>query len=86
VRHAVGRIEARRVADAGALDEGRKLGLFEDIDSDGAGYIAIFAGQSTEVRARDYYDAIERGALDTRIADAQVVTPMRVISFSQKGH
>jgi len=38
------------------------------------------------VRARDYYDAIERGALDTRIADAQVVTPMRVISFSQKGH
>ena len=31
MRHAVGRIEARRVADAGALDEGRKLGLFEDM-------------------------------------------------------
>src|SRR5262245_57362139 len=46
----------------------------EYLDSDGAGYIAIFAGQSAEVRARDYYDAIERGALKTRIADAQVVT------------
>ena len=33
MRHAVGRIEARRVADAGALDEGRKLGLFEDMVS-----------------------------------------------------
>ncbi len=46
----------------------------EYFDSDGAGYIAIFAGQSAEVRARDYYDALERGALNTRIADAQVVT------------
>jgi hypothetical protein len=42
----------------------------EYFDSDGAGYIAIFAGQSAEVRARDYYDALERGALNTRIADA----------------
>ena len=58
----------------------------ECFDGDGAGYVAVFAGQSAEVRARDYYDAIERGALDARIADAQVVTPMRVISFSQKGH
>jgi hypothetical protein len=47
----------------------------ECFDSDGAGYIAIFAGQSAELRARDYYDAIERGALNTRIADAQIVTP-----------
>jgi hypothetical protein len=36
------------------------------------------------VRARDYYDAIERGALNTRIADAQVVTPEKVVSFPQK--
>jgi len=33
----------------------------EYFDSDGAGYIALFAGQSAEARARDYYDAIERG-------------------------
>jgi hypothetical protein len=33
----------------------------EYFDSDGAGYVAIFAGQSAEVRARDYYDAIECG-------------------------
>jgi hypothetical protein len=39
----------------------------EYFDSDGAEYIAIFAGQSAEVRARDYYDALERGTLDTRI-------------------
>jgi hypothetical protein len=51
----------------------------EYFDSDGAGYIAIFAGQSAEVRARDYYDAIERGALNTRIADAQAVTPKKVV-------
>ena len=49
----------------------------EYFDSDGAGYIAIFASQSAEVRARDYYDALERGALDTRIADAQVMTPKK---------
>jgi hypothetical protein len=56
----------------------------EWFDSDGAGYITIFAGQSAEVRARDYYDAIERGALDTRIADAHVVTAKKVVSFPQK--
>jgi hypothetical protein len=56
----------------------------EYFDSDGAGYITIFAGQSAELRTRDYYDAIERGALNTRIADAQVVTPKKVVSFSQK--
>jgi hypothetical protein len=56
----------------------------EYFDSDGAGYIAIFAGQSAELRARDYYDAIERGALNTRIADAQIVTAKRVVSFPQK--
>jgi hypothetical protein len=53
----------------------------EYFDSDGAG---IFAGQSAEVRARDYYDAIERGALNARIADAQIVTPKTVVSFPQK--
>jgi hypothetical protein len=56
----------------------------EYFDSDGAGYITIFAGQSAELRARDYYDAIERGALNTRIADAQVVTAKRVLLFPQK--
>jgi len=47
-------------------------------------WITIFAGQSAELRARDYYDAIERGTLNTRIADAQVVTAKPVISFPQK--
>jgi hypothetical protein len=47
------------------LEGGWRLEYF---DSDGAEYIAIFAGQSAEVRARDYYDALERGTLDTRIA------------------
>jgi hypothetical protein len=30
-RHAVGRSKLDEVADAGALDEGRKLGLFEEM-------------------------------------------------------
>ncbi len=55
----------------------------EYFDSDGAGYIAIFAGQSAELRGRDYYNAIERGALNTRIADAQVATAKKVVSFPQ---
>jgi hypothetical protein len=40
--------------------------------SDGACYITIFTGQEPETRARDYYDAIERGVIGTRVADAQV--------------
>jgi hypothetical protein len=56
----------------------------EYLDSDGAGYITIFTGQSAELRARDYYDAIERGTLNTRIADAMVVTAKPVVSFPQK--
>jgi hypothetical protein len=56
----------------------------EYFDSHGAGYITIFIGQSAELRARDYYDAIERGTLNTRIADATVVTAKPVISFPQK--
>ena len=35
-------------------------------------YITIFTGQAPELRARDYYDAMERGVIGTRIADAQV--------------
>jgi hypothetical protein len=56
----------------------------EYFDSDGAGYITIFTGQSAELRARDYYDAIERGTLNTRIADAMVVTAKPVVSLPQK--
>jgi hypothetical protein len=44
----------------------------EYFDSDGAPYITIFTGQEPETRARDYYDAIERGVIGSRIADAQV--------------
>jgi len=56
----------------------------EYLDSDGAQYVAIFAGQSAEVRARDYYDAVERGALSTRIADAQVVPTKKSVFSPQK--
>jgi hypothetical protein len=59
----------------------RDLMVFEDLeeprawrvewfDGDGAGYIAKFAGQSAEERARDYHDAIANGRLGTRIAEA----------------
>jgi hypothetical protein len=76
-------------------DELRDLALAADLelegawrveyfDGDGIGYITIFAGQSAELRARDYYDAIERGTLNTRIADAQVMTANPVVSFPQK--
>jgi hypothetical protein len=76
------RLEPRDLALAADLElEGSWR--VEYLDSDGAGYIAIFAGQSAEVRARDYYDAIERGTLNTRIADAEVVTRKKV-SFPQK--
>jgi hypothetical protein len=40
------------------------------LDSDGAGYITIFAGQQAEARARDYHDAIAEGRLETRIAES----------------
>jgi hypothetical protein len=43
----------------------------EWFDSDGAGYITIFAGQEAEARAKDYHAAIRDGRLDPRIADAQ---------------
>jgi len=77
------RLEPRDLALAADLEvEG--AWRVEYFDNDGAGYITIFAGQSAEVRARDYYDAIKRGALDTRIADAQVVAAKKVVSFPQK--
>jgi len=50
----------------------------EWFDSDGAGYITIFAGQEAESRARDYHDAIRDGRLDSRIADAQRGGPFAI--------
>jgi hypothetical protein len=77
------RLEPRDLALAADLElEG--AWRVEYFDSDGGGYVVIFAGQSAEVRARDYYDAIERGFLNTRIADAQVMTPKKVVSLPQK--
>jgi len=79
----LGPLEPRDLALAADLElEG--AWRVEYFDADGAGYITIFAGQSAELRARDYYDAIERGTLNTRIADAQVVTAKPVISFPKK--
>src|SRR5437870_3798956 len=50
----------------------------EWFDSDGAGYITIFAGQEAEARAKDYHDAIRDGRLDSRIADAQRGGPFTI--------
>jgi hypothetical protein len=56
----------------------------EYVDRGGHGYVAIFAGQSAELRARDYYDAIERGALNSRIADAELTTASALVSLPKK--
>ena len=50
----------------------------EWFDSDGAGYITIFAGQEAEARAKDYHNAIKDGRLDSRIADAQRGGPFTI--------
>jgi hypothetical protein len=50
----------------------------EWFDSDGAGYITIFAGQEAEARAKDYHAAIRDGRLDPRIADAQRGGPFTI--------
>ena len=36
------------------------------------------------VAARDYYDAIERGALNSRIADAELTTASALVSLPKK--
>jgi hypothetical protein len=63
-------LEPRNLALAADPDLGGAWRV-EYFDSRGAAYITIFAGQSAELRARDYYDAIERGGLSSRIANAQ---------------
>jgi hypothetical protein len=60
------------------LDNPGYLWRVEWFDSDGAGYITIFAGQEAESRARDYHDAIRDGRLDSRIADAQRGGPFAI--------
>jgi hypothetical protein len=39
----------------------------EYFDDDGAGYMTIFAGQETESRARDYFEATQRGGSITEL-------------------
>jgi hypothetical protein len=60
------------------VDNPGYLWRVEWFDSDGAGYITIFAGQEAESRARDYHDAIRDGRLDSRIADAQRGGPFTI--------
>jgi hypothetical protein len=36
------------------------------------------------LRARDYYDAIEHGALNSRIADAELTTASALVSLPKK--
>jgi hypothetical protein len=60
------------------MDNPGYLWRVEWFDSDGAGYITIFAGQEAEARAKDYHDAIRDGRLDSRIADAQRGGPFTI--------
>ena len=77
------RLEPRDLALAADLElEG--AWRVEYFDSDGRCDTSLCLLASRRRRARDYYDAIERGTLNTRIADAQVVTPKKVVSFPQK--
>ena len=73
-------LEPRDLALAADLDLEHAWRV-EYVDREGHGYVAIFAGQSAELRARDYYDAIERGA--SRIADAELTTANALV-FSPK--
>jgi hypothetical protein len=68
----------RNLVVAPDLDNPGYLWRVEWFDSDGAGYITIFAGQEAESRARDYHDAIKDGRLDSRIADAQRGGPFTI--------
>jgi hypothetical protein len=63
-------LEPRDLALAADLDLEHAWRV-EYVDRGGHGYVAIFTGQSAELRARDYYDAIERGVLNSRIPDAR---------------
>jgi hypothetical protein len=56
----------------------------EWFDSDGAGYITVFAGEEAEARAKDYHDAIRDGRLDSRIADAQRGGPFSISPSAER--
>jgi hypothetical protein len=56
----------RNLVVAPDLDNPGYLWRVEWFDSDGAGYITIFAGQEAEARAKDYHNAIKDGP--TRLA------------------
>jgi hypothetical protein len=56
----------------------------EWFDSDGAGYITVFAGEEAEARAKDYHDAIRDGGLDSRIADAQRGGPFSISPSAER--
>ena len=66
------------------LDNPGCLWRVDWFDSDGAGYITIFAGQEAESRARDYHDAIKGGRLDSRIADAQRGVPFTISPSAER--
>ena len=76
-------LEPRDLALAADLDLEHAWRV-EYVDRGGHGYVAIFAGQSAELRARDYYDAIEHGALNSRIADAELTTASALVSLPKK--
>ncbi len=66
------------------VDNPDYLWRVEWFDSDGAGYITIFAGQEAEARAKDYHDAIKDGRLDPRIADAQRGSPFSISPSAER--
>jgi hypothetical protein len=60
----------RNLVVARDLDNPGYLWRVEWFDSDGAGYITIFAGQEAEARAKDYHNAIKDGRLDYRFRES----------------
>src|SRR5258708_32950786 len=74
----------RNLVVAPDMDNPGYLWRVEWFDSDGAGYITIFAGEEAEARARDYHDAIRDGRLDPRIADAQRGGPFTISPSAER--
>jgi hypothetical protein len=58
----------RNLVVAPDLDNPGYLWRVEWFDSDGAGYITIFAGQEAEARAKDYHNAIKDGRLSAGVS------------------
>ena len=66
-------VQMERQSEHRAQPWRRSAWQIEYFDSDRACYITIFTGQEPELRARDYYDAIERVRCDRAINWLKVI-------------